>query len=300
MMNRDVMRLLLLAAFTVALKAEESPNNGTAPEPAAAPQTMCERCARAPNPTARDSPCFYASSASNNVNVQHKFCDSKPVGSGTQFACCPVQANGYSYDCGKDFGRCSCVGAGCAVSYTQSEEKEEEEEEEVEGVHELERSGMEDAEEQESKGPMPRENNGGGSLLGVLVPVILIISIISCCVSYRRNQQANYYGQELSPMPPAYGGQPNAPGYGGGYSQQGGYPMGGQPMYQQNQNQGMGAGTGAALGGAAGLMGGMMIANAMHGGHHHHDGGYGGGGGGGAQQQDAGGQDMGADMGFGE
>jgi len=48
MMNRDVMRLLLLAAFTVALKAEESAMNGTAPEPAAAPQTMCERCARAP------------------------------------------------------------------------------------------------------------------------------------------------------------------------------------------------------------------------------------------------------------
>ena len=142
-------------------------------------------------------------------------------------------------------------------------------------------------------------------MLGTLIPILLICSIISCCISYRRQQQAMYYGQELSPMPPNFhGGHPNAPGYGQqGYpmAQPMGQPMYGQPMYGQpmyGQNQGMSAGTGAALGATGGFLGGMMLANAMDGGHHHGGGDYGGGG---APQQDmGGGQDMSADMGFGE
>jgi hypothetical protein len=153
-------------------------------------------------------------------------------------------------------------------------------------------AGYQDARQQHYK-------SNGPTFLGILIPLLLICSIISCCISYRRHQQA-YLGQELSPMPPNfYGGHPNAPGYG----QQGAYPMAqpmGQPMYGQpmyGQNQGMSAGTGAALGATGGFLGGMMLANAMDGGHGH--GGYGGGG---APQQDMGGgaQDMGADMGFGE
>jgi len=47
MMHRDVMRLLLLAAFAVALKAQDTTKD-SAPFAAPVPQTMCERCAKAP------------------------------------------------------------------------------------------------------------------------------------------------------------------------------------------------------------------------------------------------------------
>eukprot|EP00802_Teleaulax_amphioxeia_P020780 Tamp_21080.p1 GENE.Tamp_21080~~Tamp_21080.p1 ORF type:complete len:274 (+),score=29.68 Tamp_21080:1-822(+) len=239
--------------------------SGTAPAPE---RTNCEKCARASDQTSRESPCWYASPASNNVYVQHKFCSAQGAGSGTQFACCPVMANGLSYDCSQTFGRCACVGAGCPQRTTYA----------------------------------GRGGGEGPSLFSILIPILLIASVISCCVSYRRQQQAMYYQQEMAPMPPGY--HPNAPGYG---QQMGGYPPMAQPVYQQNQgmaqpvyqqNQGMGAGTAAALGVGGGLLGGMMLANAMDGGHHHHGGG--GYGDGGAPQQEMGGGDIGADMGFGE
>ena len=46
MMHRDVMRLLLLAAFAVALKAQDTTKD-SATSAAPVPQTMCERCAKA-------------------------------------------------------------------------------------------------------------------------------------------------------------------------------------------------------------------------------------------------------------
>jgi len=262
-------RIAVLVAIAGTVAAQ---GNGNASVPVAAATTeasQCEQCAKASDRTSPNSPCWYASAASSSEYVQHRFCSAQASGSGMVYACCPVKAKGLSWDCSETFGRCSCVGNGCAPQQNVYQDT--------------------------------RNYGGGGpSLLGTLIPLLLICSIISCCISYRRQQQAMYYGQELSAMPPNFhGGHPNAPGYG----QQGAYPMAqtmGQPMYGQpmyGQNQGMSAGTGAALGATGGFLGGMMLANAMDGGHD--QGGYGGGG---APQQDmgGGGQDMGADMGFGE
>ncbi|KAK9467134.1 hypothetical protein V1512DRAFT_247392 [Lipomyces arxii] len=101
--------------------------------------------------------------------------------------------------------------------------------------------------------------------------------------SFSRGQPMPNYGQ------PPYGQQPYGQQsmYGGGYPPQPGYgyppqqgyypqqpmyqqPMYQQPMYQQQQQQiqqprrsGMGVGTGAALGAGAGLLGGMLLMDAM-------------------------------------
>ena len=42
--------------------------------------------------TSPNSPCWYASAASNNEYVQHRFCRTQAAGSGSVYACCPVKA----------------------------------------------------------------------------------------------------------------------------------------------------------------------------------------------------------------
>jgi len=57
----------------------------------------CSQWADPPQPPRQDktsptSPCWYASAASSNEYVQHRFCDTQQSGSGMVFACCPVRA----------------------------------------------------------------------------------------------------------------------------------------------------------------------------------------------------------------
>ena len=248
---------LIIASDTAPSPSE--PGDVPAPAPAAIPteQSACQACAASSGDWRKDGPCWYASPASKGVLVQHRFCDARSSGSGTVYACCPVERDGLAYDCGKEFGRCACVGVGCPKAYG-------------------------------------RDGGGGGSgLLGLLLPVLFIVSIISCCVSWQRRQAALYYQQELTPMPGQVGAHPNAPGYGHAphYGGPGPGPGMGAPVYQQNQ--GMSAGTAGALGLGGGLLGGMMLAGAFDGGGHDA-------GGSGQHQDMGGGGDIGADMGFGE
>ncbi|KAK9332250.1 hypothetical protein V1520DRAFT_324763 [Lipomyces starkeyi] len=72
------------------------------------------------------------------------------------------------------------------------------------------------------------------------------------------------YGQPYPQPYPQQGYYPQQPYY----PQQGYYPQQQQPVYVQQQQQqpqrsGMGAGTGMALGAAGGLVGGMLLADAM-------------------------------------
>ncbi|KJZ77087.1 hypothetical protein HIM_03408 [Hirsutella minnesotensis 3608] len=92
---------------------------------------------------------------------------------------------------------------------------------------------------------------------------------------YSPQPQQGYY---QSPPPQQYGGYPNQGppmgGYGGGYGAPGGYQggYGGQPGYAQQPQKKPGMGgmgmAGAALGVGGGLLGGALLANAVH---HHHE-----------------------------
>ena len=248
---------LIIASDTTPSPSGPGDVPAPAPAPAAVPteQSACQACAASSGDWRKDGPCWYASPASRGVLVQHRFCDARSSGSGTVYACCPVERDGLAYDCGKEFGRCACVGVGCPKAYGSD-----------------------------------RGGGGGSGLLGVLLPVLFIVSIISCCVSWQRRQAALYYQQELTPMPGQVGAHPNAPGY--GHASHYGGPGMGAPVYQQNQ--GMSAGTAGALGLGGGLLGGMLLAGAFNDGGGHDAGGSG-------QHQDmGGGGDIGADMGFGE
>jgi len=99
---------------------------------------------------------------------------------------------------------------------------------------------------------------------------------------YNRPPPQQPYYQQGPPPGPGYGYGPPPAGYGpppAGY-----YPPGGPGYYgggyqQQPQRQGMGAGTAAALGVGGGLLGGLLIGDALEGAGDGGDGGYGGDGG---------------------
>ncbi|DAZ99364.1 TPA: hypothetical protein N0F65_005215 [Lagenidium giganteum] len=124
--------------------------------------------------------------------------------------------------------------------------------------------------------------------LGVLIAGCLVGGCIYSCVRRNQAETTTTYVQQPVYAQPGYG----QPGYGQpGYGQ----PMYGQPMYGQpgvvhhhhNQSGGMGAGAGMAVGAGVGLLGGVLIGEAIAdaGDHGHYGGGgyggdYGGGGGG--------------------
>lgn len=148
--------------------------------------------------------------------------------------------------------------------------------------------------DQQQLPPRPQEKSGGHKgLLGKLMG-----KVSQPHQSYGQQPQGGAYPGYPPQQPgygqPAYGGYPPQQGYGGGYG--GGYPpqgYGGGYAQQppRRTGGGMGAGGAAALGLGGGLLGGMMLGEAME---DHDGGGYGSGSDGG------GGYDDGGDMGGGD
>lgn len=161
------------------------------------------------------------------------------------------------------------------------------------------------ASQSQSQSPMPEKRSKGGFLSKLMGKAS---GSGSSSRPYQQQQQQQYYPQQQQQQ---YGG--GGGGYGGGYPQQGppmgyggypqqgygGYPQQGYGYQQQQQPQrrtggGMGTAGAAALGVGGGLLGGMLIADAIddHEDHDNYDNGGGGYDDGGGGDFDGGGGDF--------